>query len=84
MTYDYHKNIVYHLDGCTQKVRAAKVNKKTGKMCKKNEIRIFQSQDIKSFVFSAPFRIVFDQFCLPQTVAPVGISVTRVSAENEK
>lgn len=41
LTFDYKKNILYHVDGCEPIIRSAKVNKKTGKLCKRNYITIY-------------------------------------------
>lgn len=41
--YDYERNYLYHLDGCTQMLRRFKVNPKTGKVCKMNKRMIVRS-----------------------------------------
>lgn len=47
LTFDYKRNILYHMDGCEQIVRSFKVNKKSGKICKLNNNNMFR-QNINS------------------------------------
>lgn len=49
MTFDYKLNIYYIMDGCDKIIRAFKLNKKTGKLCKKISFDIFRFNRIESY-----------------------------------
>ena len=89
MSFDYKRNILYSMDGCEQTVTAFKINKKTGKICKwlKNCTLLNSNQSnsyaIQWYFLANPW-IVISNFGVPNSVAPVGITVDKVNKTQSK